>query len=222
MTEISEGRRTQRWWWLMAVLSILVAVYAIGFTIVGREAFYEGRIPVIGLDAASTAIGVHALAGTVALGLGPFQFLHRLRVRRPGLHRAMGRFGVVAMILTGLSGLFVAMFALGGPSGKIGFALLGVSTAAAAGVAWRQILMGRTSRHRVWMIRAFALILAAVSLRLQLPALFWIFGGDPMPVFAFVAWSCWVPNLVVAEWWIRRTPEPIGLGRQEKVPTIRG
>jgi hypothetical protein len=58
-------------------------------------------------------------------------------------------------------------------------------------------------------MRSFALLLAAVSLRLQLPALFAIFGGDETMVFAVVGWSCWVPNLLVVEWMIRRRPAPV-------------
>ena len=83
-----------------------------------------------------------------------------------------------------------------------------------AAIAWRRILGRDLGRHRAWMVRAFALILAAVTLRLQLPGLFWIFSGDETPVFAVVAWTAWVPNLVAAEWILRRrsisrSPSPV-------------
>ena len=195
-----ERARPKRWvWGTMTVLSIALAAYAIGFAMVGNEAFYDSRIPVVGLDVAATAIALHAVSGAVAIAVGPFQFLHRLRATRPRIHRVLGRVGVIGMLATGITGLFVATFSEGGLSGRIGFAVLGVLTAAAAALAWHRILNGDVGGHRAWMTRGFALILAGVSLRLQLPALFWLFDGDTTPVFAVVAWSCWIPNLLIAE-----------------------
>ena len=54
------------------------------------------------------------------------------------------------------------------------------------------------------MIRSYAMILAAVTLRIELPLLaMWLQGFAP--AYRIVAWSCWVPNLLVAEWIARRT-----------------
>ena len=199
------GVERQHWaWWVMTLLSGAVALYAVGFAFVGNEAFYEGRVPGIGLDAAATSIAVHAIAGAVALAIGPLQFVTRIRIRRPSAHRTLGRIAVTGMLLTGLSGLFVAGFAEGGLSGRVGFATLGVLTTASAAVAWRRILNRDVPGHRAWMVRTFALILAAVTLRLQLPGLFWLFDGNETAVFAVVAWTAWLPNVLVAEWWLRR------------------
>lgn len=58
--------------------------------------------------------------------------------------------------------------------------------------------------HRAWMIRNFALALAAVTLRVQLGT--GIASGLSFEtVYATVAWASWVPNALVAEWLIRRT-----------------
>jgi hypothetical protein len=54
------------------------------------------------------------------------------------------------------------------------------------------------------MIRNFALSLAAVTLRNELPlmlfALHWSFHVS----YITVSWLCWVPNLLIAEWMIHR------------------
>jgi hypothetical protein len=68
-----------------------------------------------------------------------------------------------------------------------------------AAVAWQRARAGDYVSHRAWMIRSYALCLAAVTLRLYLP----LFGlaGLPFEVaYPAIAWLCWVPNLVVAEW----------------------
>jgi hypothetical protein len=71
--------------------------------------------------------------------------------------------------------------------------------------AYRKIRAGGIEAHRRWMVRNFALSLAAVTLRNELPlmlfALHWSFHVS----YITVSWLCWIPNLVVAEWMIRRT-----------------
>jgi hypothetical protein len=57
--------------------------------------------------------------------------------------------------------------------------------------------------HREWMIRSYALCLAAVTLRLYLPLA--ALGGIPFEeAYPAIAWLCWVPNLVAAEWFFVR------------------
>jgi hypothetical protein len=52
------------------------------------------------------------------------------------------------------------------------------------------------------MVRSYALVCAAVTLRLELPLLSAAFG--PMLGYQLVSWACWLPNVGWAEWWLRR------------------
>jgi len=54
------------------------------------------------------------------------------------------------------------------------------------------------------MVRSYALIFAAVTLRIELPLLTAAFH-DFTPAYLVVAWLSWVPNLLVVEWYLRRT-----------------
>jgi hypothetical protein len=62
---------------------------------------------------------------------------------------------------------------------------------------------GRFIEHRAWMIRSFALTFAAVTLRLYLPLhlLFQVHFDDAYRAISFL---CWVPNLLVAELYLRK------------------
>jgi hypothetical protein len=51
-------------------------------------------------------------------------------------------------------------------------------------------------------IRWYSLVFAAVTLRIELPNLAVVFQ-DFDPAYAVVSWLCWVPNLLVAEWYVR-------------------
>jgi len=54
------------------------------------------------------------------------------------------------------------------------------------------------------MVRSFALTFAAVTLRLLLVG-FMIAGFEYGPATVYIAWLCWIPNLIFAQWWISRT-----------------
>ena len=56
------------------------------------------------------------------------------------------------------------------------------------------------------MTRSYALAFAAVTLRLQVPILVTTLHTDYTGVVPVIAWSCWLPNLIVAEWLIWRNP----------------
>ena len=58
--------------------------------------------------------------------------------------------------------------------------------------------------HRQWMLRSYALLFGAVTLRIELPLLIMAFG-EFTPAYQVVSWLSWVPNILWAEWYIRRT-----------------
>ncbi len=58
--------------------------------------------------------------------------------------------------------------------------------------------------HRRWMLKSYAPIFAAVTLRIELPLLIMAFG-DFTPAYQVVSWLSWVPNLLWAQWYARRT-----------------
>lgn len=63
------------------------------------------------------------------------------------------------------------------------------------------------------MVRNFSLAFAAVMLRLYVPAA--VLAGADF-AYAIIAWLCWVPNLVIAEWLFNgahaRTSQPADVG----------
>ena len=147
---------------------------------------------------------LHVSASPVALALGLFQFLPGLRRKRPGLHRWSGRAYAVTVLIGGAASLFLAFGATDRPVAAAGFGILAVLWLWTTAQAVRLAMSGDIVRHRRWMIRSFALTLAAVTLRLYLPL--FVIGGDMtyLQASAYAAWLCWVPNLIIAEWYLRR------------------
>jgi uncharacterized membrane protein len=155
-------------------------------------------------DAHRSLITLHVIGASVALLFGPFQFLSDLRALAPGLHRRLGyAYLSVGVGLGGACGLLLARYAFGGFVSHLGFALLAslwLFTGFRALVAAKQ---KQFDLHRIWMIRNYALTFAAVTLRIYL-GFFFAVGLEFTDFYPSLAWLCWVPNIILAEWWILR------------------
>lgn len=188
--------------WLLIGSSILIGIYAFLFQLgwSGNSEFEE-RFAQLPLLAA-----FHVLGSGVALLIGGFQFLPGLRARRTNLHRWLGRIYLSAVLLGGIGGFALARQADGGLAGQFGFSLLAVFWLLSGWQAYAAIRRRDIPAHRVWMIRNFSLTFAAVTLRIYLGLAQGPAGLDFDAFYPAVAWLCWVPNLIVAEWLIIASP----------------
>jgi uncharacterized membrane protein len=188
-------------WFIMLVLSLGVGGYATRVFLrkPSDEHFVRYVVP----------LRFHIAGGMGALLAGPWQFSERLRNRALDFHRWIGRFYLLSVTLGSIAGFVMAMVSMEGLATHLGFATLAVLWFATAVQAYRNALKGEIDLHRRWMIRNFALTLAAVTLRNWLPlmlfALHWLFRAS----YITVSWVCWVPNLLVAEWMVRRNPSSV-------------
>ncbi|MFV2092116.1 MAG: DUF2306 domain-containing protein [Hyphomicrobiales bacterium] len=188
---------------LLWFTSIAVALVSWRFLALGFEAAFPNMVHQ--LTPPRMMFYVHVIASPVALAILPFQISAKLRHRRPYLHRWLGRTYIVMAILGGISGLSIGFNATGGPVAQTGFVLLSLLWLGATARGFMLIRAGRVVDHRAWMIRSAALALAAVTLRIWLPLQ--LVAGIPFDTaYPIVAWAAWVPNLLVAEYLLRRLP----------------
>lgn len=196
-------------WSAMAILCLAVAAYAL--FVYGVLPFAANvRHPGVRAHFIEMALPlrVHIFASVFALALGSLQFAPRLRKAWPRLHRVAGRLYLgVGVGLGGLSGLYMALNAFGGPLARAGFALLALAWLYTGLEAYRAIRRGQVAEHRQWMVRNWSLTLAAVTLRFYLPAAV-AAGIDFTTAFAAIAWLCWVPNLALAQYLLARERAP--------------
>jgi uncharacterized membrane protein len=186
-------------WSLMLILSIGVAGYAFAFLAIENLGSSDLKTKFATIPFAAYS---HILGGAVALALGSFQFSSRLRQRFLVGHRWLGRVYLAGILFGGIGGLVLAFYSDGGMITHWGFGLLAVAWLFTGMQAYRAIRAGRINKHRAWMIRNFALTLAAVMLRIYLP-LFAMTGMEFIASYRIISWLCWVPNLLVAEWRLR-------------------
>lgn len=158
------------------------------------------------LDARPAVFLTHVAGGVTALALGAFQLVTR-KGRRRVWHRWAGRVYAMACLVGAGAGLWLALTSSAGPMAHWGFGLLAVAWFTTTAFGWRKAVTGEFGQHRRWMIRSLALTFAAVTLRIMLP-LIPLTGLDFVEGYRWVAFLCWIPNLIVAELYLRLSPWP--------------
>ncbi len=146
---------------------------------------------------------LHIIPGIIALMSGPFQFMPFLRKKFLKAHRNLGKVYVVACMVGGVAGFVIAYFADGGWVASLGFMSMAATWLFCTAKAWTSIRKKDILGHQAWMIRSFAVTLAAVTLRLWIPIFVQVFGMEFLPSYVIISWLSWVPNIFVANWIIR-------------------
>jgi len=150
------------------------------------------------------AFYTHIFLGGLALLTGFSQFYKRLRIKRLALHRILGKIYIGAVLLSGFAGLGIAFFATGGIIPALGFGGLAILWLYTTSNAYTSIKKLDIDAHQRWMIRSYALCFAAVTLRLYLPLFTGLMQMEFIPAYKIIAWLCWVPNILIAEFFIVR------------------
>ena len=189
-------------WWVVLLLAVPIVGYAMAMVVVGAP-MYPPNLAASFL-ARPWGIYPHALFGSLALGLGALQFNRWLLLRHRPIHRALGTVYVVSALFVGVAGLYMSLYSFGGLVTHTGFGALALLLLWTTGRAYAAARAREIAVHRRWMLRSYALIFAAVTLRMELPLLIMAFG-DFTPAYRVVAWLSWVPNILWAEWYTRRT-----------------
>ena len=188
------------WRSALVLLTLQIAVVSLAKYVTGGA---EAPPPILANAFADPFLLIHVVSGVIALVTGPIQFVRSLRSRFPAFHRATGRLFLSACLIGALSGFILALGTFAGPIAGSGFALQALLTALFACLGLRSVLERRFEAHREWMLRAYALIAAAITLRLMLPASI-ILGYEFLPAYQVIAWACWTLNLALCEFYIRR------------------
>jgi uncharacterized membrane protein len=159
----------------------------------------------VGLPFYLTAFYIHVFTAIFALPAGATQFSKYILKQQPQIHRLNGRLYVASIVLLGApSGFFIGLYANGGLSSRISFCLLGVLWAWFTAQAFLKARKGRFRDHKAYMYRSFALTLSAITLRAWKYILIGFLHPRPMDVYQVVAWLGWIPNLIIAEYLIKK------------------
>lgn len=151
------------------------------------------------------AFYVHVFSIFFALLAGFFQFSNTLLKEHRQLHRLIGRIYAYDILLINFPAtMIMAIYANGGLTCKVAFVLLDLLWfwfTLKAVIAARQ---KKITAHKQYMIRSYALTLSAVMLRAWKIVISSLVHIDPLTLYQIDTWMGFVPNLLFAEWLIRR------------------
>ncbi len=148
---------------------------------------------------------VHVYSAVFVLLAGFTQFSKLVLSRFKFLHRTAGKlYAIVVLLLAAPSGIFIGCFANGAWHTKVSFVALGIIWWLFTGKAMLVIWQRQFIVHEKMMVRSFALAISAITLRVWKVILVYSFDTAPMDTYQIIAWLGWVPNLLIAEYYLRR------------------
>ena len=198
-------------WFIITILAISISGYAIvQYLILGpdKSGFVMSKMNFGQVLNAVWYIMlyIHASASLIALALGPFLLSRKIRNKNQKLHKRLGIIYYIGILFGGLSGLYLAFHATGGILSTFGFGLLSLFWLSTAGTALYQIKQRQIEQHRKWMIRNYSLTFAAVTLRIWLLVFILLAGVENyVTSYTIISWLCWIPNLLIAEYYLKKT-----------------
>lgn len=147
-----------------------------------------------------SAFYLHIFPALLVLAAGMTQFSGYILKKASVVHRWVGKVYVFSIVFVcGPAGFVMAWYSNGGWVSRTSFLTLSILWWVCTFIAWRAVLRGSVRRHRVWMIRSYALTLSAITLRLMQFYLVTQSQLDPDFSYQLIAWPSWLFNLVIAE-----------------------
>jgi uncharacterized membrane protein len=192
-------------WGVIMVLATVISLMSLRFLM--PDPPHVGPEIMANFKAHRPAFLAHVTGGLVALLLGPWQFVAKLRARFPKAHRWSGRVYLLAVLIGGIGGFLVAWTTVSGLMVSFGFSFLAVFWLYSSWRAYQSARAGEFTAHRRWMIRSFALTCAAITLRLGLP-IAPALGYEFQTGYVILSWACWIINVAMAETYLRFVPTP--------------
>jgi len=199
---------------LASPLVVTAALYSGTFLTIILAVVQVVQIPLGALPVDSQRLGaapvwhfLHVLGGATFGILGPIQFGRALMPRFGLLHRIVGRVFVAAGALISLSSLgllwrFPDTNSVAISSGRL---LFGIGLGVALAIAMQAIFKRDFTRHRNWMIRAYAIGIGATAVTMVFFPIFLIAGEPPRGLASDIAFlGAWTACVVFAEGLVRR------------------
>jgi len=184
-------------------LMIIIALPHLSFS--SGVDFLSTKQHIYHIDSWRWSFYIHIFSAIPVLFFGAFQFSGYLLHNYPRLHKTSGaNYILVLLIAAAPSGLIMSFYANGGTIAQIGFVIMSLLWILTTLMAVFHLRNKNYIKHGKWMLRSYALTLAAITLRLY----GYLFDAlhvelPPRETYILLSYLSWIPNLIVAEILIR-------------------
>lgn len=210
---MSVSRSATRYVWAGVIFLGLIGIAAAtrrALVLIWPHTFSGGANPAAALDAGfarhAAVTLVHILPGALFLGLTPLQFVAGIRGKHLQVHRWMGRILIAAGLIIGITALIMSYkMNIGGPNETAATTLYAIVFLICLIKAYRYIRRHDVTRHREWMIRAYAVGLGVATTRPIVGTFFAFRRMTPQEFFGIAFWLGFTITFLAAEAWIDYT-----------------
>jgi hypothetical protein len=193
-------------WLMVAILSLIIGLYP-GLYFIGesKTGILKTKPDELFLNPFwNLSFYTHIILGGLALLVGWTQFNHKIRKSNMPLHRKIGIMYIIAVLLSSLSGFHIAFYATAGLFATLGFITLSIIWFYTTLMAFLHVKRRQLLLHSNMITYSYACCFAAVTLRFWLPFLNALLGNFET-AYIVVAWWCWIPNLTIAHFLIKKS-----------------
>ncbi len=139
----------------------------------------------------------HLGGGSLALLLGPFQFVGWIRRKYVKVHRWVGRLYLVGVLVGATASVYIGLVVAPKAFG-IALVYLALPWVVTTGMAYLAVMRRQFAAHREWMIRSYVVTFAFVLFRLMEDLnVYGSLGGEAQSVM--LAWMAWTVPLLFTE-----------------------
>lgn len=164
------------------------------------------------------AFYVHISLSLLVIPCGIFQYSKRIIRKHLNWHKRCGKiYAYAVLFFSAPSGLIMAYHANGGWPAKISFLLLSILWWATTLIGVLRIQKKDYAAHFTFMTYSYALALSAIMLRLYALILPWISDLRGAEAYITLAWTSWVPNVLVAAWFIKKNSAASFMAQPESI-----
>lgn len=141
---------------------------------------------------------LHIIGGSMALLLGPIQFLPIIRKKYLHFHRWMGRLYLVGILLGSGASFYLAINSVVGGTFSIILFALAIYWLASTAMAFVCIRYKQIEAHKVWMTRSYIVTFSFLIFRLLISSTL-LAKFDLVQRFTIMVWFSWMVPLFVYE-----------------------
>lgn len=167
--------------------------------------FLQFKQDYININIWRIAFYTHVFSSIFILSAGFTQFSSYILKYQKKLHKIAGKIYAYNILLINFpAGMIMAVYANGLLPSKIAFIVLDCLWFLFTLKAVIAIKKKDVTTHKKFMIRSYALTFSAITLRVWKIILLNSFHIEPLTLYMIDAWMGFVPNLLLAEWIIRK------------------
>ncbi|KMY48531.1 DUF2306 domain-containing protein [Peribacillus loiseleuriae] len=200
-------------WWILVIVSLGVIIPFMAPYLTFNPA--KSRAMITSTTLQYPILVTHIIFAFISLITGFLQFIDRIRIKNPHIHRYIGKIYVSSVFVSGILALVVTFY-IKDFTKAVAFLTLAILWLFTCWKGYRMAIIKDFKEHRIWMMRNFGLTLVAVTARIFVPVLlltYYILNGFTLPegrekmieeILNVNIWVGIVLNFVIVEWSIMK------------------